>query len=139
MDLVALISIRKLFHTYSNLPIKAHYSKFGIIKDGILHSLCSMPPQYIDKNSLDKIREKLWTASQKKGITLEDIQDRTNFSYSQVYRIVRGKNNISVSHIMAVCKALEIQPVEVFNFELEIPQHSPVRKELKTGIIKKKS
>lgn len=139
MDLVALISIRKLFHTYSNLTISTHYSKFGIIKDGILHSLCSMPPQYIDRKSLDKVREKLWTASQNKGITLEDIQDRTNFSYSQVYRIVRGKNNISVSHVMAVCKALEIQPVEVFNFELEIPNHSPLRKDLKPGATKKKS
>jgi transcriptional regulator with XRE-family HTH domain len=97
-----------------------------------------MPPQYIDRDSLSKIREKLWAASQNKGITLEDIQDRTNFSYSQVYRIVRGKNNISVSHIMAVCKALEIQPTEAFDFELEIPNHSPVRKNLKTGATKKK-
>jgi transcriptional regulator with XRE-family HTH domain len=97
-----------------------------------------MPPQYIDQESLDKVRERLWAASKNKGITLEDIQDRTNFSYSQVYRIVRGKNNISVSHIMAVCKALEIQPIEVFNFELEIPHHSPLRKELKAGSNKKR-
>ena len=56
-----------------------------------------------------------------KKITLEDIQDRTGFSYSQVYRIVRGENNISVSGLIAVCKALEVQPVEIFSFHVPIP------------------
>ena len=91
-----------------------------------------MPKQYIDVESLQKVRDVLWAISQKTGITLEDIQDRTDFSYSQVYRIVRGKNNVSVSHIIAVCKALEIQPSVVFNFTVEIPKHSAVRKELKS-------
>jgi len=91
-----------------------------------------MPGQYIDKDSLEKVREKLWAVSQESGITLEDIQDRTGFSYSQVYRIVRGKNNVSVSHVIAVCKALEIQPSEVFNFAIEIPKFSPLRKDLKS-------
>jgi transcriptional regulator with XRE-family HTH domain len=91
-----------------------------------------MPQQYIDRASLKKIRDTLWTISQSSGITLEDIQDRTDFSYSQVYRIVRGKNNVSVSHIIAVCKALEIQPSVVFNFTIEIPKHSPLRKDLKS-------
>ncbi|SEN07322.1 Cro/C1-type HTH DNA-binding domain-containing protein [Mucilaginibacter gossypiicola] len=97
-----------------------------------------MPPQYIDRDSLSKVREKLWAASQNKGITLEDIQDRTNFSYSQVYRIVRGKNNISVSHVMEVCRALELQPSQVFNFDIEIPKFSPLRKDLKGNSSKKK-
>jgi DNA-binding Xre family transcriptional regulator len=91
-----------------------------------------MPEQYIDKSSLEKIRGKLWAVSQESGITLEDIQDRTGFSYSQVYRIVRGKNNVSVSHIIAVCKALEIQPMAIFDFQIEIPKFPPVRKNLKS-------
>lgn len=90
-----------------------------------------MPNQYVDKESLKLIRERLWEISQSTGITLEDIQDRTEFSYSQVYRIVRGKNNVSLSHFIAVCKALEIQPREFFNFDVEIPSHLPIRKELK--------
>lgn len=91
-----------------------------------------MPQQYIDRDSLKKIRDTLSTISQSSGITLEDIQDRTDFSYSQVYRIVRGKNNVSVSHIISVCKALEIQPSVVFNFPIEIPKHFPLRKDLKS-------
>lgn len=90
-----------------------------------------MPKQYIDEDSLAKIRSTLWKISQDTGITLEDIQDRTGFSYSQVYRIIRGNKNVSVSHIVAVCKALEIQLSAVFNFTITIPKHSPLRKELK--------
>lgn len=72
-----------------------------------------MAEQYIDKESLKVIRERLWAISNEKNITLEDIQDRTEFSYSQVYRIVRGVNNMSVSGLIAVCKALEIQLTDV--------------------------
>jgi transcriptional regulator with XRE-family HTH domain len=96
-----------------------------------LNSFCFMPKQYIDEESLSQIRATLWATSQRSGITLEDIQDRTGFSYSQVYRIVRGKNNVSVSHIIAVCRALEIQLSVVFNFEIKIPKYLPLRKELK--------
>ncbi|GGC35941.1 hypothetical protein GCM10011386_30070 [Parapedobacter defluvii] len=90
-----------------------------------------MAEQYIDKETLKKVREKLWAVSNAKSITLEDIQDRTGFSYSQVYRIVRGTNNISVSGLVAVCKALEIQPSEVFEFKVKIPKHLPTRKDRK--------
>lgn len=90
-----------------------------------------MAEQYIDKDALKLVRENLWSISKTKGITLEDIQDRTGFSYSQVYRIVRGDNNISVSGLIAVCKALEVHPKEVLNFELVIPKYLPLRKDRK--------
>jgi DNA-binding Xre family transcriptional regulator len=87
-----------------------------------------MAEQYIDRDSLKLIREKLWSISNTKKITLEDIEDRTGFSYSQVYRIVRGENNISVSGLIAVCKALEVQPSQIFNFIIDIPKYPEVRK-----------
>ena len=87
-----------------------------------------MGEQYIDKESLILIRARLWAISKEKEIALEDIQDRTGFSYSQVYRIVRGENNMSVSGLIAVCKALEIQPIEVLNFTINIPKHKPTRR-----------
>lgn len=91
-----------------------------------------MAEQYIDKDSLKLIRNRLWEICNSKKITLEDIQDRTGFSYSQVYRIVRGSNNISVSGLIAVIKALEIHPREVFNFEMELPKYTPLRRERKS-------
>ena len=87
-----------------------------------------MGHQFIDKESLNSIRERLWLIANTKKIALEDIQDRTGFSYSQVYRIIRGKNNMSVSGLIAICKALEIQPSELFDFKIDIPKHSPTRK-----------
>jgi len=90
-----------------------------------------MAEQYIDKENLKHIRAKLWDICKSKEITLEDVQGRTGFSYSQVYRIVRGTQNMSVSGLIAVCKALEIQPVEVLNFKLEIPKHLSLRKDRK--------
>jgi DNA-binding Xre family transcriptional regulator len=90
-----------------------------------------MAEQFIDKESLAIIRKRLWDVCLLKKITLEDIQDRTEFSYSQVYRIVRGKKNISVSGLIAVCKALEIQPKEVFDFKLIIPKYPALRKQRK--------
>lgn len=91
-----------------------------------------MPAQHIDKDSMKTIREKLWARSKQTGITLEDIQDRTEFSYSQVYRIIRGEGNVSISVFIEVCKALEIQPREIFDFIVTIPSYPPTRKQLKS-------
>ena len=90
-----------------------------------------MAKQFIDKGSLKIIREKLWSIAQSKTITLEDVQDRTGFSYSQVYRILRGQNNTSISNVIEVCRALEVQPKVIFDFEIEIPKHPPLRRERK--------
>lgn len=90
-----------------------------------------MAVQYIDKKNLALIRERLWRVAQFNEITLEDIEDRTGFSYSQVYRIVRGENNMSVSGLIAVCIAIEIHPKDLFDFEIEIPKHQALRKHRK--------
>ncbi len=86
-----------------------------------------MAKQFIDKKSLTIIRERLWAISKEKKITLEDIEDRTGFSYSQVYRIVRGENNMSVSGFIAVCIALEVQPSKILDFKIDIPGYLPPR------------
>lgn len=89
-----------------------------------------MIEQYIDIVSLRIIRENLWSIAKEKQIVLEDIQDRTKFSYSQVYRIVRGKNSMSVSGFFAVCRALEVQPSEVLSFQIKIPAYPPTRRDI---------
>ncbi|MGJ1285122.1 helix-turn-helix domain-containing protein [Sphingobacterium spiritivorum] len=90
-----------------------------------------MAEQYIDRETLRVIRHNLWKIAKAKEITLEDIEDRTGFSYSQVYRIMRGDNNMSVSGLVAICRALEIQPAHIFDFKLHIPSHLPTRKNRK--------
>lgn len=92
-----------------------------------------MAGQFIDEESLQLIRKKIWDICKEKQITLEDIEDRTGFSYSQVYRIIRGKNNFSISGLIAVCRALEVQPKELFDFDICIPNYLPTRKMRKSN------
>jgi transcriptional regulator with XRE-family HTH domain len=87
-----------------------------------------MGEQFIDRASLAAIRSKLWHAAKEKQITLEDIQDRTGFSYSQVYRIVRGENKISVSTLITLRLTSEIHPKAALDIAVEIPEHQPSRK-----------
>jgi DNA-binding Xre family transcriptional regulator len=90
-----------------------------------------MPPQYKDKESLALIREKLWEKAKANRITLADVQDRTEFSYSQVYRLLRGKNNFSFSHFIAICKAIGVQPRDILTFDISLPEYPPVRRQRK--------
>jgi len=87
------------------------------------------PKQYIDPGALSAFRETFWRKCKERGITLEDLADRTGLSYIQIYRIVRGKKNTSFSNVIAVIRAAGFQPVEILGFELEIPQYPPLRSE----------
>lgn len=84
--------------------------------------------QYIDPESLNLFRETFWKKCKENDITLEDLAERTGLSYIQIFRIVRGKNNTSLSNVMAVIKAAGFQPFEVFTFNIEIPEYPPLRK-----------
>ncbi|SFC03831.1 DNA-binding transcriptional regulator, XRE family [Parapedobacter composti] len=85
------------------------------------------PKQYIDPVALSAFREIFWRKCKEKDITLEDLADRTGLSYIQIYRIVRGKKNTSFSNVIAVIRAAEFQPVEILDFEIEIPVYPPLR------------
>lgn len=88
----------------------------------------SQSKQYIDPESLSLFRQTFWEKCKASGITLEDLAERTDLSYIQIFRIVRGKNNTSLSNVMAVIKAAEFQPFEIFTFNIEIPDYPPLRK-----------
>lgn len=88
------------------------------------------PKQYIDTEYLTLFREVFWRKCKEKGIVLEDLVDRTGLSYIQVYRIVRGKKNTSLSNVIAVIRAGGFQPSEILNFEIEIPPFPPLRSEV---------
>ena len=83
--------------------------------------------QYIDKESLALFRLIFWNKCKELGITLEDLADRTGIHYNQIYRIVRGTKNTSLSNVIAVIRAAEFQPSEIFTFEISIPDYPPLR------------
>lgn len=87
------------------------------------------PKQYIDPQALSAFREVFWKKCKAHGIVLEDLAERSGLSYIQVYRIVRGTKNTSLSNVIAVIRAAGFQPGEVFNFTIDIPEHPLLRSE----------
>ncbi|ETZ24173.1 helix-turn-helix domain-containing protein [Pedobacter sp. V48] len=90
-----------------------------------------MAEQYIDKSILKIVREKLWSISNNKKITLEDIQDRTGFSYSQVYRIVRGTNNNLLVVLLLFVKHLKCNHQKSLILPLSFQSIHLLRKNMK--------
>lgn len=97
--------------------------------------------QYIDPVALSLFRKVFWDKCKEKGIVLEDLVNRTGLSYIQIYRIVRGTKNTSLSNVIAVIRAAGFQPYEIFTFSITIPDYPPLRCELKNseGIVEKKT
>ena len=62
-----------------------------------------------------KIRE----IRQAKGLSQQTLANMSNLELSQINRIELGIINTSVSHIAAICEALEIEPKTVFDFQLK--------------------
>lgn len=86
--------------------------------------------QYIDHEALMLFRKVFWEKCKEKGIVLEDLVDRTKLSYIQIFRIVRGTKNTSLSNVIAVIRAAGFQPSEIFDFKIEIPEYPPLRSEI---------
>lgn len=97
----------------------------------------SEPKQYIDTEYLTLFREVFWKKCKAHGIVLEDLVDRTELSYIQIYRIVRGTKNTSLSNVIAVIRAAGFQPSEILNFTISIPEYAPLRSEMTNNLGKK--
>jgi transcriptional regulator with XRE-family HTH domain len=90
-----------------------------------------MGKQYRNQVFIEKINKRIAEIREQKGIVQEDIVDRTGFTQKQVWSILSGVNNTSVSSIEAISKALEIHPKELFDFDFEIIKQPPTRKQRK--------
>ena len=90
-----------------------------------------MGKQYRNQKFIDQINLKIAEIRKAKGVVQEDIVDRTGFTQKQVWNILNGKSNPTISSIEAICAALEIHPRELFDFDFKIPKHIPLRKDRK--------
>jgi transcriptional regulator with XRE-family HTH domain len=90
-----------------------------------------MGKQYRNQIFIDAITKRINDIRLEKGIVQEDIVDRTGFTQKQVWRILNGESNFSVSSIEAICNALEIQPKELLNFDIIITKYPPLRRDRK--------
>jgi len=55
----------------------------------------------------------------KKGISQENLALEADVDYQIIYRIEKGINNLTVSTLLALSKALNIHPREFLNFDFE--------------------
>lgn len=77
--------------------------------------------QYIDTENLKKLRDRIQKLVVDKNIPVEALADRTGFTPKQVYRIIYGKGNTSISNIFAIAGAMEIHIMELFVIDFQIP------------------
>ena len=90
-----------------------------------------MGKQYRSQEFIDKIAKKINEIRVEKGIVQEDIVDRTGFTQKQVWSILNGKSNPTVSSIEAIAKALEIHPKDLLDFDFEVPKNLSSRRDRK--------
>ena len=60
-----------------------------------------------------------------RGYTQESLSYDAELDISQIGRIERGQVNISLKKIESICKALDIQPKDLFDFELRNEEIQP--------------
>ncbi|WP_259065095.1 helix-turn-helix domain-containing protein [Mucilaginibacter sp. X4EP1] len=90
-----------------------------------------MGKQYRSQEFIDNIAKKINEIRLEKGIVQEDIVDRTGFTQKQVWSLLNGKSNPTVSSIEAIAKALEVHPKVFLEFDFDIPKNHSLRKDRK--------
>ena len=91
-----------------------------------------MTSQYRDQEFIKKVCEKIIEIRKRKVIVQEDLVDRTGFGIKQIGNIERGVSNTSISNIAAIAKALGVHPKELLDFDFDIPDYPPLRKDRKS-------
>ncbi|MGX5853758.1 helix-turn-helix domain-containing protein [Dyadobacter jiangsuensis] len=63
---------------------------------------------------LARFGEIIIAEAKKKNLSLRKLADASGLEYSQVQRIAKGKVNLALTTIVALCEGLEISPSELF-------------------------
>lgn len=90
-----------------------------------------MGSQYRDQKFIEQVCAKIKEIRKKKGIVQEDLVDRTGFDIKQIGNIENGISNTSISNIAQIARALEVHPRELLDFDFELVEYPPTRKERK--------
>jgi transcriptional regulator with XRE-family HTH domain len=90
-----------------------------------------MGSQYRDQNFIGQVCKRIVEIRKEKGIVQEDLVERTGFDIRQIGNIERGISNTSISNLAAIAKALGVHPKELLDFDFELPNYPPLRKDRK--------
>lgn len=64
---------------------------------------------------LQRFAEAVVDAAKEKNLSLRKLAASSGLEYSQVQRITKGKVNIALTTVIALCEGLEISPAELFS------------------------
>lgn len=90
-----------------------------------------MASQYRDQKFIEQVCSKIVEIRKAKGIVQEDLVDRTGFDIRQIGNIERGISNTSISNLAQIARGLGVHPKELLNFDFELIDYPPTRKERK--------
>ncbi len=90
-----------------------------------------MGSQYRDQKFIEQVCKKIIEIRKLKGIVQEDLVERTGFDIRQIGNIERGISNTSISNLAQIARALEVHPKELLDFDFELQNFPPTRKERK--------
>ncbi|OJV15259.1 MAG: hypothetical protein BGO21_29805 [Dyadobacter sp. 50-39] len=64
---------------------------------------------------LQRFAEAMLGAAKEKDLSLRKLAASSGLEYAQVQRIAKGKVNLALTTIVALCEGLEISPSELFS------------------------
>lgn len=91
-----------------------------------------MGSQYRDQKFIEQVCKKIIEIRKAKGIVQEDLVERTGFDIRQIGNIERGISNTSISNLAQIARALGVHPKELLDFDFELIEYPPTRKERKS-------
>jgi transcriptional regulator with XRE-family HTH domain len=66
---------------------------------------------------LKLVGEQIRTIRKSKGLTQEELADKSSLSFSYISDVERGTRNISLESLEKIIVSLEIMPSEIFDFK----------------------
>ena len=68
------------------------------------------------------VGEKIRNIRQKQGLSLRELEALTGFGHSWLAKLEKGQVNFQIDSLIRLMEALKLQPRELFNFKLMIPE-----------------
>ncbi len=72
-----------------------------------------------DKIALKKFGNNLRRLREEKGLTLRELSSSCNIDYSNILKIEQGKINITLTTIIDLASALELNPPDLLEYNIE--------------------
>lgn len=73
----------------------------------------------MDEEGLKLLGQRIRDVRKQKNMSQEDLADTSGLALSQIGRMERGDINATLSSVFSICRAMEINVAELFDFKLD--------------------